>query len=74
MVVNHGTHPPASQPSVFFTRFKFDNCNYDICAHFPARFSDVEIQVKVDAYRAMLLGSSNKSKESTTKDEHGRPM
>jgi hypothetical protein len=36
------------------------------------RFSEEEIQAKVDGYRAMLLGSRNGN--DTVKDEHGRQM
>jgi hypothetical protein len=36
------------------------------------RFTEEEIQAKVDGYRAMLLGTKNGN--DTVKDEHGRPM
>lgn len=38
------------------------------------RFTDEEIQAKVDAYRNKLMGNNQNGNEPTAKDEHGRPM
>lgn len=40
----------------------------------PYRFSEEEIQAKVDAYRNVLFGNNQNGNEPTAKDEHGRPM
>lgn len=38
------------------------------------RFSEEDIQAKVDAYRSKLMGTSQNGNEAATKDEHGRIM
>lgn len=38
------------------------------------RFTDEEIQAKVDAYRNKLMGTNSQNGNETTKDGHGRPM
>jgi hypothetical protein len=38
------------------------------------RFSEEEVQAKVDAYRCKLMGGKHNENDATAKDEHGRPM
>lgn len=45
-----------------------------MCLLAPNRFTEEEIQAKVDAYRNTLFGNNQNGKEAAAKDEHGRPM
>jgi hypothetical protein len=38
------------------------------------RFTEEEIQAKVDAYRSKLMGTKSQNGNDNAKDEHGRPM